>query len=223
MTIYDTPGYTYLKSRNVDREEIDLFDLCYCDDRGYLYHKQGHALEKPGNTTNSKDPSKFDNSVVIPVFDLYNEYLGMYIRRLNPQRKKIDGTSWDKVSHLYGLNKAWKHCVEQGFIFLAEGPFDKIACSKYGYHNSAAIMGTALSAVQMSLIARFCKKVVLILDNDKAGKKASSKIYEELSVFGLQGMILNLPDDPDVELKKDPLILGKLLTEGENQWKGIGV
>ena len=76
---------------------------------------------------------------------------------------------------------------------------DVIRASSIGIKNTVALMGTALTKDQISLIKRLSKNVYLCLDGDDPGVKATLSNGEVLLNEGLDVKVIPLPnpDDPD--------------------------
>ncbi len=83
-----------------------------------------------------------------------------------------------------------------------EGFLDVIAAHRVGIDNAVASMGTALTREHVAHLAKFCKKIVLTYDGDKAGQAATMKALDELQDFQVE--IVSLPDnmDPDEFCRK---------------------
>jgi DNA primase len=196
-------GFNYLKSRHVTENEIKEFDISYCDN-----NLKTSSLKLVNYSVSS---SKFKDSIIIPIYDLYDNLLGIYSRRLNSlNQSKIDGSSWQKTHHLFGLNKSWKYLIEKDSVIITEGPFDMIACWKHGFKNSVALMGTCLSFTQACLLSRFVRRAYLMLDNDNAGKVGVEKCIKILKDFEFECKVINLQNDPDEELEKNKNNIGEL-------------
>jgi DNA primase len=108
-----------------------------------------------------------------------------------------------------------------------EGYFDVIALHQSGYENAVSPMGTALTEQQLNLLKRFSHRIVLALDSDAAGDKATIRGLqlarqtldrEQEPVFDARGLlrhesrlqadirISSLPPgkDPDDVVNNDP-------------------
>lgn len=193
------PGFQYLLNRNIDANDMIKWEIGYCGEDGlysYNFPKDAYKALLP----------KFKNSIVIPVRDLYGEGLGLYARLLSPlpDQTKHNGTIWTKSEHLFGLNHAWKSMLEKGYCYLVEGQFDCIACVKYGYDNTIAMLGTAFSSTHAALLSRFVTKVYVALDSDSAGQNATLKVISKLKEFNIQGIMIALKKNPDEALIDNP-------------------
>jgi DNA primase len=83
-----------------------------------------------------------------------------------------DNTIYHKGLHLYGANLARPHAARAGQTILCEGYTDVIALHQAGIRNAVGLMGTALTAEQVSELARMASTVLLALDADSAGQEA---------------------------------------------------
>ena len=80
---------------------------------------------------------------------------------------------FDKGSLLYGLDKAYMRIREERAAVLVEGYMDVIAAHQDGFTNVVSAMGTALTEKQLRLLKRYAPRVVLALDPDVAGDRAT--------------------------------------------------
>ena len=80
-----------------------------------------------------------------------------------------------------------KNALENDRIILAEGYMDVISLHKAGIENAIASLGTALTAEQARIIARYAKEVVICYDSDEAGQKAAQRAIPILRGAGLFG------------------------------------
>ncbi|HEM6308609.1 TPA: DNA primase [Streptococcus suis] len=128
--------------------------------------------------------------------DLQNKQLAKY--------KNSRGTAiFNKSYELYHLDKAKAVIKKQREVYLMEGFLDVIAAHRAGIDNAVASMGTALTREHVGHLAKFCKKIVLTYDGDRAGQAATMKALDELRDFQVE--IVSLPDDmdPDEFLQKN--------------------
>jgi DNA primase len=81
---------------------------------------------------------------------------------------------YTKGKTLFGLHLAGQNMRRAGRAILVEGNVDVVTLHQRGYRETVAPLGTALTAPQVALIARFAESVVLCFDGDNAGKKAAA-------------------------------------------------
>lgn len=115
------------------------------------------------------------------------------------QRGKWINEPYPKIRHLYNLNNAKDSARKKDYIILVEGYFDAQVMSLFGFPNTAAMCSVSLSDRQAVLISRYCSNVVLLLDGDEAGEKASSNIESTVRRYELSPYTIYLPSgyDPD--------------------------
>ena len=121
---------------------------------------------------------------------------------------------FNKSYELYHLDKAKPTIKKSHEVYLMEGFMDVIAAYRAGIENSVASMGTALTHEHVQHLSKYCKKVILSYDGDKAGQAATVKALDELKDLAVE--IVSIPDqmDPDEFVQKNsPEELQHLLTK----------
>jgi DNA primase len=71
------------------------------------------------------------------------------------------------------LDRARKPIRTQDQAVIVEGYLDVIALHQAGFANVVSPMGTALTERQLAMLKRFSKNIILALDPDAAGDKAT--------------------------------------------------
>ncbi|MGB1397103.1 MAG: toprim domain-containing protein, partial [Planctomycetota bacterium] len=79
---------------------------------------------------------------------------------------------------LYGYHQGLDQIRRGRSLVLSEGYTDVIMAHQYGFGNTVAVLGTALTEEGVQLISRKVDRVDLLFDGDVAGKKAASKCCE---------------------------------------------
>ena len=74
---------------------------------------------------------------------------------------------------------------------------DVISLHKAGIENAIASLGTALTAEQARIIARYAKEVVICYDSDEAGQKAAQRAIPILRGAGLLVRVMAVPGNKD--------------------------
>lgn len=126
---------------------------------------------------------RFRNRVMIPIRDERGRMCGFGARALNPEDtpkflNSPQTSLFDKGRLLYGLDRARKAIRAQDQAVIVEGYFDVIALHQAGYENAVSPMGTALTEAQLRLLKRYTSRIVLALDADAAGEKATMRGLE---------------------------------------------
>lgn len=166
---------------------------------------------------------RFMGRVMFPIIDLRGNVIGFGGRILpgDPHAEKSakyinsgDTPVYKKSRNIYALNVA-KNAPTDSLI-LTEGYMDTIALHQAGFPNAVAALGTAFTPEQAKLLSRYCKEVVVTLDADEAGQRATRRAMEILSTTGLSVRVLKIPDgkDPDEYIKTHGPQRFKALLEG---------
>jgi DNA primase len=140
---------------------------------------------------------------------------------------------FDKGHILYGLDRAKKGIRTQDQVVIVEGYLDVIALHQEGFPNAVSPMGTALTEYQLRLLKRFSRRIVLALDADAAGEKATLRGLqvarqtldrESDPVFdarGLLGSEARLKADIRVTTLPDDLDPDEVVSQDAAQWEQI--
>jgi DNA primase len=232
----------YLHKRELSDEVIEAFGLGYAPQSwdAALNHfiTKGYTktdLLDCGLLTERDDGKVYDrfrNRVLFPIRDGRSRMTGFGARILNPDDipkflNSPQTTLFDKSKLLYGLDRARRSIRSKDQVIIVEGYLDVIALHQHGYDNAVSPMGTALTEHQLRLIKRFSRNIVLALDPDAAGLKATIRGLEiarqtmdreSEPVFDARGLLRHearlqadirvtaLPDDldPDDVVNRDP-------------------
>jgi len=111
--------------------------------------------------------------------------------------KYMNMTGFPKNNHLFNFPEG---TIEKDLI-LVEGELDALIATLKNIPSVAALKGsTKLSSDQLELIKKANpKRVILCLDGDEAGKKATQDITDQILANGISTAILNLPDTYDLD------------------------
>ncbi|HEM3964055.1 TPA: DNA primase [Streptococcus suis] len=212
----------YLHQRGLTDDVIKTFQLGLAPaEQNILYQKlSGQYDEESLLNSGLFNPSEnniiydaFQARIIFPLADEYGRIVAFSGRiwteedRNNKQLAKYKNSRstaiFNKSYELYHLDKAKAVIKKQREAYLMEGFLDVIAAHRVGIDNAVASMGTALTREHVAHLAKFCKKIVLTYDGDKAGQAATMKALDELQDFQVE--IVSLPDnmDPDEFLQKN--------------------
>jgi DNA primase len=109
--------------------------------------------------------------------------------------------AYSKGKVLFALDLARAGIEERGHAVLMEGQFDVIVGHRFGVTNAIASSGTALTGDQLTLLRRFTDEIVLMFDNDGAGRGAAAKAIELAQVGVWVARIEGDAKDPDEFLR----------------------
>jgi len=183
------PALEFLHRRGLQPATIEAFNLGYAPDTwdaalNFLIGK-GYTLEEllqTGMVTQRESGSsaydRFRNRVMFPIRDGMGHMTGFGARILNPEDvpKFLNSPQtalFDKGRLLYGLDQARKPIRANDQVVIVEGYLDVILLHQAGFTNTVSPMGTALTEDQVRMLKRFTRKIILALDADAAGEKAT--------------------------------------------------
>ncbi len=210
----------YFVERGLSVKTIKRFGLGYAPDswdslykhlRGLGYTDdlifQADLISMRKNSKGYYD--RFRDRAMFPIIDLRGNVIAFGGRRLKNDDKSVakyinssDTPVYKKSTVLYAFNYA-KSSKRKGLI-LAEGYMDVIALHQAGFDNAVAACGTAFTQEQARLISRYTDEVIVTLDADEAGQKATNKTIEILKSTGINIRVLRIDGakDPDEFIKK---------------------
>ena len=188
------PALAYLNKRGLTQETIETFGLGYAPDgweiaQQYFLGKGYSSAEllQAGLATERQEREgsydRFRNRIMFPIRDAMGHMAGFGARILDPNDvpKFLNSPQtalFDKGRLLYGLDQARKAIRSLDQVVIVEGYLDVIALHQGGFANAVSPMGTALTEDQMRLLKRFTRRIVLALDADAAGEKATLRGLE---------------------------------------------
>lgn len=149
----------------------------------------------------------FRNRVMFPIIDTAGNVIAFGGRVMDDSKPKYlnssDTPAFKKSRNLFALNFAKGHS-EDGFI-LCEGYMDVIALHAAGFENAVATLGTAITAEQARIFAKYTKKVIISYDSDEAGQRAAARAMQQLGEVGIEVRVLRMngAKDPDEYIQKN--------------------
>ncbi len=239
----------YLKSRGFSDATIESFQLGYAPDAweaAATYLKESGFSESDlldAGVASERDSGgvydRFRNRIMIPIRDARGRMAGFGARVLDPD----DGPKYlnspqtdlfDKGELLYGLDKARRSIRREDRAVIVEGYMDVIGLHQAGFENAVSSMGTALSKAQLRQLKRYSRAIVLALDADTAGDRATLRGLEVARqaldrepdpVFAARGLVryegrldaelrvITLPEgqDPDEVVEQNPEAWSRLI------------
>jgi DNA primase len=134
----------------------------------------------------------FSGRLVIPIHNEDGQlvaYCGRAVDATEPRYRFPSGFAKSKV--VFNLHRALEAGKQS--VVLVEGFFDCMKLHQAGVHSAVALMGSVLYALpQRALLQRF-QRVVLMLDGDAAGRRATADIAAQLRAYCSVG-IVRLPE-----------------------------
>ncbi len=183
----------YLERRGLLADTIEKFELGYAPDSWdtalQYFTQKGYSFEEirdAGLLSERQEGGGYDrfrHRVMFPIRDMTGKMTGFGARilRADDLPKFLNSPQtplFDKGRLLYGLHLARKTVRSQDQAVIVEGYLDVIALHQAGFTNAVSPMGTALSEDQLRLLKRFTRRIILALDADAAGEKATLRGLE---------------------------------------------
>jgi len=165
--------------------------------------KERHLLEANLSLKSSRGLiDRFRGRIMFPIRDIRDKVVGFGGRQFTSGEPKYLNTSetqlFKKSSLLYNLNRAKRYLAQSGRVIVVEGYTDVIMLHQAGIPYVVATLGTALTEVHLSLLARFVRNIYLAFDSDSAGQKAAERGIELISKAGkLNIKVVIVPEGKD--------------------------
>jgi DNA primase len=178
---------SYLQSRGISNETIEAFRLGYAPEGDQLARylaEQGYGEEEciAAGFIRRREGERggiydyFRNRVIFPIRDARGHTIAFGGRELGGGTPKYLNSPqtllFDKSSTLYGMDLAREAIRKQDEVVIVEGYVDALMAHQYGYHNTVACIGSAITIQHVQQIKKI-KRLVLALDPDEAGQSAT--------------------------------------------------
>ena len=215
----------YLSKRGITEDIIKKFEIgLSLDDKKdlttLLINKKYDfkTLNEIGLSIDDRDI--YTDRIMFPLYDPYGKIVGFSGRIYgdgNKGQSKYINTRETKIFKkgecLYNYHIAIDACRVSKNVIIMEGFMDVIRASTIGIKNTVALMGTALTKEQISLIKRLSKNIILCLDGDSPGVNATLKIGEVLLGEDFDVKVVALPNDDDPDTF--------ILSNGKDRFLGL--
>lgn len=157
FSLHLNPDHPYLQERGVSPETIKFFGLGLAE-KGIMKGR-----------------------IAIPIHDHRGSLVAYAGRAIDEQIANEQGKyrlpeGFHKQQVLFNYHRA----KDFPALIIVEGFFDCFSVYQAGFPNVCALMGTAMSDFHQELILKTFERVVLMLDNDLAGKKGTKEILNRL-------------------------------------------
>jgi DNA primase len=180
----------YLNNRGISQSIIEKFQIGYAPGHGalrkYLEEKNVPLLmmDKAGLIA-KKDSSIYEvfrERVVFPIRNNHNKLIafgGRVLKDVQPKYLNSPETLLFKKSEcFYGENLSYTSCYKNNRAILVEGYIDLIKMHGSGFTETLATLGTAVSEKHLERLWVNVDEIILCLDGDDAGLRASKRVVE---------------------------------------------
>jgi DNA primase len=205
----------YVQGRGIDQTTVEAFGIGYAPRAAdFLLRRlqpsgiSAEILVEAGLALRDQESGavrdRFRGRIIFPVHDLSGRSIGIGARSVPGDRE--DGPKYlnspetpiyHKGETLYNLHRAKGAITRSGEVYVVEGYTDVIALAQAGIDTAVATCGTALGEGHFRLASRFAQRMVLSFDSDEAGARAAERAFAFVEQFGVQPVVLILPEGQD--------------------------
>lgn len=209
----------YLVKRGLNDTYIKKYRIGYAPQDGHatiqFLQSKGHTLKTlqdigvlSGDLERSYD--KNQGRIIFPLTNPEGQIVGFSARTLSQEKnvpKYVNSPEtklFVKSNTLYNYHHA-KDLMAIQYLYVVEGFLDVIALDRAGIKSAVALMGTAFTNEQVTLLKRLNKEVRIWLDSDVAGQMATLSVVKDLISADIHFQIVKPNEerlDPDDYLKK---------------------
>lgn len=202
-------GRDYLQNRDIGSESIKIFQLGFATNAWdsllkYLHHKKKYPLdliEKTGLIIKGRNGGYYDRFRERLMFPLKNHrgqvvgFSGRLLSKSPKEAKYINSPEtllYHKSKMLYGYSELFREIKKKEQVVVVEGEFDMISSAQAHVNHVVAIKGSALTTEQVNLLSRVAKTIILSLDADEAGIKATERAIGIVKEKGIDLKVIDL-------------------------------
>lgn len=219
----------YLKERGVSDRTRDAFGIGYSpnswDGLCRYLEKKGydrHVLRESGLVVVSESSRVYDRfrgRLMFPLRDHRGQTVGFSGRVLVKDTKDAkyinspETSIYHKRKTVFGLDLTKSNITEKNQAILVEGEFGVISLYQAGISHVVAVKGSSLTEDHVRLLRRYCDRMILMFDGDKAGDAATRRGISIAETVGFDLSVVLLPagKDPDDIIREKPGDLKQLL------------
>ena len=197
--VYESKGHdvqNYLKSRNVDRKQIEEFEIGYAPqgsniltsyliDHGFSESSVIESGMTLKSEKNGKLFDRFQHRLMFPISDARGRTIAFGGRSLSSQQnaKYLNSPEtpvFKKRMSIYNFPKARGKFSENSPLIVVEGYMDVISLSANGFESAVAPLGTAITKDQLEILWKISPEPIIMMDGDIAGLRAANKLLDTL-------------------------------------------
>ncbi len=210
----DSPAEAYAAKRGLAKDTLSSWQVGYAPEgwrtllealsaEGYATQEllaAGLIKEADGKPGTYYD--RFRNRLMFPIRDAAGRVVAFTGRALaaDEPAKYLNSPEtelYHKSEILFGLDKAKEAIRTRKFTLLVEGQMDAVLAHQAGFSNAVALSGTALTDRHLALLKRYSENLMLVLDADAAGQKATARSAELALRQGIRVKAVRLPAGKD--------------------------
>lgn len=229
-----SPAEAYAKKRGFTKETVTAWRIGYAPEawrallealtaEGFTVPEMlaaGLIKEADGKPGTYYD--RFRNRLMFPIRDTAGRVVAFTGRALaaDDLAKYLNSPEtelYHKSEILFGMDFAKEAIRVRKFTMLVEGQIDVILAHQAGFQNAVALSGTALTERHLALAKRYSENLMLVLDADSAGLKATARSAALALYNGLRVKAARLPKgkDPADLISEDPKWFAKRISDAK--------
>lgn len=210
---YGKEANAYAKNRGLSKETLEKFKIGYApfkseeliEQLSKLGYSQEELLDSGifSKSMEGKIYSKFFNRLIFPIENVQSKIIGFGGRVIGNSEPKYlnspETTIFKKKYNLYGLNNSKDEIKKKNQVLVMEGYMDVVSVWQKGVFNAVASLGTSFTEEQGRLLTRYTNEIIMVYDNDSAGKNAAIRAVNILRPLNVSVKIADLQGakDPD--------------------------
>ena len=209
----------YLEKRGVSADSIASFQLGFAVPEwqaltDYLV-QTGFTDERiteaglSGRADSGRRYDRFRDQIMIPIVDIRGRITGFGARVLDDSQPKYlnspETPVFSKSATLFGINTAAAAIRQVDTAIVVEGYFDVIISHQFGFKNTVASMGTAITEKQITILKKLSHHLILALDADAAGEEAMVRCVPFENLLDTEIKVASAPagQDPDEVIRSN--------------------
>ena len=152
---------------------------------------------------------RFRRRLMFPIMNFTGKTIAFGGRALSKEDKakylnSPETELYNKSKVLYGLNYSRSAIRSTETALMVEGYMDFVSLWQAGFENLVAASGTAFTADQARLLARYAPTAIMLFDSDTAGISAARRCAGHLMSAEMDFRVIMLPrgEDPDSFVRK---------------------
>ncbi len=201
----------YVERRGISAEMVEAFGLGFALDsyEGLMTKAQAARIAPPlleaaGLVKRNNRGGCYDtfrNRLMFPIVDATGRIIGFGGRTLGDDPAKYLNSPatalFDKSTSLFGLNLARQAMAKAERAIVVEGYTDCIMAHQFGFTETVATLGTAMTEAHAAGLRRYTDRLVLLFDSDEAGQRAADRAIAVTLTSGLDVSLAKVPEGKD--------------------------
>jgi 5S rRNA maturation endonuclease (ribonuclease M5) len=177
----------FTQNTNIKQDKVVDLPFTTCNKSNYFMDRgfKNETLEY-FNVKDSLETGIMKDRAIIPIHnDFGDKIVGCIGRSMKEYRLPkflFYPKGLDKRYYLYNYHRAVSKAITTSCLYIVEGQGDVWKLYESGVHNAVSLFGKTLSEEQLEKLNKLpITKLILIMDNDQAGKEARIQLHRQLN------------------------------------------